>query len=449
MVRLDSQRCTYCGGCVSVCPVEVLTLEETRLRVDEGCINCGDCVPACPVGALRLEEGERPEIWEPIQSGYDVVVVGAGPGGSIAARVAAENGLSVLLLEKRQEIGSPVRCAEGVPHKPLVAFIEPDKHWIAAEVDKAEITVIAGDERITTTGSGGWGYILERRVFDRVLAEGAAITGADIRVKTPVVGLIIEDDHVHGVRIKGESRGVPQEEIEIQSQIVIAADGIESQVGRGAGLDLQLSLEDTMVCGQYLLAGIDIDPTCTSYVIGHEIAPGGYAWIFPKGEGVANVGLGVQADIQGGDRYGAVFPELNQNGDGVMGFLTRFIESDPRLERGSPVTLVTGNVPVGISPDHIVKDGLMVIGDAARQVDPLTGGGIINAMTAGRLAAEVAAEAIVLGDTSRGTLSQYVDRWNASLGRKMKRNYRLRMKFPPGDRNDERFLRVFALAVRG
>ncbi len=448
MVQVDPRRCTYCGGCISVCPVEALTLEETRLVVHRDCIECGDCVPACPVGALQLEEGERPEIREPLRGGYDVIVVGAGPGGSMAAKVAAEKGLSVLLLEKRQEIGSPVRCAEGVPHEPLITFIEPDKHWIAAEVDKAEITVITGDESITTTGSGGWGYVLERRVFDRVLAERAAMAGAEILVKTAVVGLIIEDDHVRGVQVQGESLD-GHEKHEIRSQIVIAADGVEAQVGRWAGLDLQLSLGDTMVCAQYLLAGIDIDPTCTSYVIGHGIAPGGYAWIFPKGEGVANVGLGVQADIWGGGRVGERFPELNQLGVGVMGFLTRFIESDPRLERGSPVTLVTGNVPVGISPDRIVKNGLMVVGDAARQVDPLTGGGIINAMTAGRLAAEVAAEAIVSGDTSCEFLSKYTKRWDDSLGRKMKRNYRLRMKFPPGERTNERFMRAFALAVGG
>ena len=113
------------------------------------------------------------------------------------------------------------------------------------------------------------------------------------------------------------------------------------------------------------------------------------------------------------------------------------------------MTLVTGNVPIGISPDRIVADGLMVVGDAARQVDPLTGGGIVNAMIAGRLAAEVATGAIEKGDTSQSFLSQYVERWNVSLGRKMKRNYRLRMKFPPQERQDERFLRAFALDEGG
>jgi digeranylgeranylglycerophospholipid reductase len=448
MVRVDPRRCTYCGGCVSVCPVEALTLEETRLTVSEVCIDCGECVAACPVGAIRLEGFDHLVGSEPNRRSYDLVVIGAGPGGSMAAKVAAETGLSVLLLEKRQEIGSPVRCAEGVPHDPFVSFIEPDRHWIAAEVDNAEITVITGDERVTTRGGGGRGYILERRVFDRVLAEQAGIAGAEVRVKTAAVGLNIEDNRVRGVRVRGDFLG-GDEETEIQSKIIIAADGVESQVGRWAGLDLQLPLEDTMVCAQYLLAGIEVDPTCTSYVIGFDIAPGGYAWVFPKGDGVANVGLGVQADIWQSWKVGGTASEHNLSADGVLGFLTRFIESDPRLERGSPVTLVTGNVPVGISPNRIVTDGLMVIGDAARQVDPLTGGGIVNAMTAGRLAAMVAGEAIAAGDTSRGFLSRYVERWDGSIGRKLKRNHRLRMKFPPLGRHDERFLRAFALAVGG
>jgi digeranylgeranylglycerophospholipid reductase len=117
------------------------------------------------------------------------------------------------------------------------------------------------------------------------------------------MGLLMEDGRVCGVRIRrgdfltraGEGGA---REVEVAAQVVIAADGVEAQVGRWAGLDLQLPLGDTMVCAQYLLAGIEVDPTCTGYIIGYETAPGGYAWVFPKGEGRANVGLGVQADVR-------------------------------------------------------------------------------------------------------------------------------------------------------
>ena len=174
MVTVDSERCAYCGGCVSVCPVEALTLAETRLLVGDACIECGDCAEACPVGALQMETARAARA--PLgRRSYDLVVVGAGPGGAVAAQVAARAGLSVLLLEKRQEIGSPVRCAEGVGHEALISFIEPDPRWIAAEISQAEVTVVGGGETRSRLAAGGRGYVLERRVFDRVLAERAAI----------------------------------------------------------------------------------------------------------------------------------------------------------------------------------------------------------------------------------------------------------------------------------
>ncbi len=440
MVIVDQDRCAYCGGCVSVCPVDALTLTETRLLVDIGCIDCYDCVAACPVGALRPENFESVAQAQPFRRAYDVVVVGAGPGGATAAQVAAQAGLSVLLLEKRQEIGSPVRCAEGVGYDQLVPFIEPDPLWIAAEVTKAEITAIADGETRTLRGEGGRGYILERRVFDRVLAERAAEAGAEVRVKTAVTGLLLHDGpngrRVQGVRVRrGDFLGRTGE-VDVSAKVVIAADGVEAQVGRWAGLDTQLPLHDTMACVQYLLAGIEIDPTCTCYVIGHALAPGGYAWIFPKGEGKANVGLGVQADLRQGDET-------------TVDYLNRFIEDRPLLAQGCPVTLVVGNVPIALPPTQLVTDGLMLVGDAARQVDPLTGGGIANAMSAGQLAANVAVEAVSARDTSTAFLGRYEQRWSRTLGRKMRRNYRLRRKFPPVQRADERFLRAFALAVGG
>jgi digeranylgeranylglycerophospholipid reductase len=438
MISVDSFRCTYCGGCVSVCPVGALTLAETRLVVSEDCIDCGDCELACPVGALRLDPAES-TARAPLRRSYDVVVVGAGPGGSTAARVAADAGLSVLLLEKRQEIGSPVRCAEGVGRDALIGFIEPDPLWIAAEVDKAEIISVVDGETWTLRAEGGRGYVLERRVFDRVLAEQAAQAGAEVQVKTAVTGLLMDEGRVHGVSIE---RGdfFAGDRVEVQARVVIAADGVEAQLGRWAGLEVQLSLRDTMTCAQYLLAGIETDPTCTRYVIGHKVAPGGYAWIFPKGAGKANVGLGVQADLWQAQGSGK---------ETVLDALIRFIESRPALAQGCPVTLVTGNVPSALPPACLVLDGLMLVGDAARQVDPLTGGGITNAMVAGKLAAQVAAEAIAAGDTSADFLGRYGQAWRRDIGRKMARNYRLRERFPPRQRTDERFVRAFALAVGG
>ena len=434
MVIVDSIRCCYCGGCVSVCPADALTLQETRLVVNENCTDCENCVFACPIGALRLESRTEAARGKTINRRYDVVVVGAGPGGATAAHVTAQAGLSTLLLEKRQEIGSPVRCAEGVGHDPLVQFIEPDPKWIAAEISQLEITTRTNGTTQTMRAGGGHGYILERRVFDRVLAERAAKAGAEVRVKTSVTDVMMENRHVRGVKIQRGDFFGGASEMEIEAQIVIAADGIEAQVGRWAGLETQLPLNDTMACAQYFLAGIDLDPSCTYYTISDEFAPGGYVWVFPKGERKANVGLGVQADL----------PRRAN----VIELLTRFIESQPNLARGYPVTLVVGNVPVALPPGRIVGDGIMLIGDAARQVDPLTGGGIINAMTAGRIAAQVACDAIATRDVSANFLNRYADEWRKTRGGKIERNYRLREKFPPPRRADERFVHAFMLAAK-
>lgn len=428
MITINSDRCGYCGACVSVCPVGAIELTETRLLISEACMDCGLCLAACPVGALQSpDKAEAKGV--PLRGHYDVVVVGAGPGGSVAAREAAKLGLSVLLLEKRQEIGSPVRCAEGIAHEQLVPFIQPDPHWISAEVSKAKLTVIEDGATVTRSAEGGKGYILERRIFDRVLAEEAAQAGARVMVKTAATGLLLEGGVVRGVVARG-----PGGTMEIECAIVIGADGVESQVGPWAGLDTTLRLRDTMACAQYLLAGIEIDPACCYYYIGQEVAPGGYAWAFPKGEGKANVGLGVQADLAT---------------DSALNYLNRFIESQPHLARGSPVTLVVGGVPVGPPLPRLVANGLMLVGDAARQVDPLTGGGIANAMLAGRLAAEVAAQAIAAGDISAEALAVYEERWMAARGRKMARNYRLKERFGPDERISADFLRVFMVAVGG
>lgn len=425
---MDQGRCCYCGGCVGLCPVDAIVLQETRLLIGESCTHCGLCLPACPVGALSAGQGSATT--EPLRRSYDVVVVGAGPAGSTAARVAAQRGLSVLLLEKRQEIGSPVRCAEGIAHDPLAAFVEPDPRWIAAVVTRERIiTVQEGQERESLFAEGGLGYVLERRLFDRALAEKAVEAGARILVKTAAVGLIREDGVVRGV--VAEWGG---ERLQIEARIVIGADGVESRVARWAGLPLLLRGRETLVCAQYLLTGIEVEPDCCTYVLGDEVAPGGYAWVFPKGEGRANVGLGVRGDL-------AERPALE--------YLTRFVEARPSLAQGSPVTLIAGNVPIGLPPRRIVTDGCMIVGDAAHQAEPITGGGIANAMLAGQYAAEVAAQAIGAGDASAQALEAYPRRWGTTRGRQMARNLRLRERFPGPARVSDAFVRIFAIAASG
>ncbi|WP_340818928.1 NAD(P)/FAD-dependent oxidoreductase [Methanolobus sp. WCC4] len=335
-----------------------------------------------------------------MKSEYDVVVIGAGPGGSIAAKTAAQKGLDVLLIEKRQEIGDPVRCAEGVSKIWLRKHIEPDHRWICADVKGSRIfapdgTMIEMSEEIA---GGEVGYVLERKIFDRALAYESANAGAEVMVKTRATDLIIENGFVKGVRVMhlGETH-------DIRAKVVIGADGVESKIGRWAGIDTSLKPADIETCAQYLMSGTGIDQDYCYFYIGNEIAPAGYIWLFPKGKGLANVGIGILGS-KSGEKH-------------AIDYLNEFVEKN--YPEAKILEMDVGGVPVSGSIEKTTVDGLMLVGDAARQSDPITGGGIINAMEAGKIAGEVAYDAISRGDVSASGLQEYEKRWRDFIGREI------------------------------
>ena len=331
---------------------------------------------------------------------YDVLVIGAGPAGSIAAKTAAEKGLTVLLIEKRQEIGDPVRCAEGVSKEYLKKHVEIDKKWICADLKGARIYAPDGTkiEMAEQIAGGEVGYVLERKIFDRALAEKASNAGAEVRVKTRAIGLIIEEDFVKGARLMQLGK-----EYDVHARIVIGADGIESKVGRWAGIDTSLNPIDIETCVQYLVAGVDINQEYCEFYIGNGLAPGGYIWIFPKGEGKANIGIGIL-----GSKMGKFKPR-------PVDYLNIFLEK--KFPHAKVVEMVFGGVPVSGSIEKTSTNGLILIGDAARQSDPITGGGILNAMDVGKIAGEAAFAAISAGDVSQEKFEEvYEKRWRSTTG---------------------------------
>ncbi|MDI6889072.1 MAG: NAD(P)/FAD-dependent oxidoreductase [Methanocellales archaeon] len=341
---------------------------------------------------------------------YDVVVVGAGPGGSIAAKTAAEHDLDVLLIEKRAEIGNPVRCAEGVGKEGIKSFIKPDRSWISAEVKGARIYSPDGTAIEMSEDMAGpeVGYVLERKIFDRALALQAARAGAEVMVKTRATGLIMEDGFVKGV--KGKHFG---DDFTVRASVIIGADGVESKVGRWAGIDTTLKLSDIETCAQFLMTDIDFNPDYCDFYVGNEIAPGGYAWIFPKGGHEANVGLGIL-----GSRAGEIK---------AMDLLKRFVKE--KFPDGQVLEIIVGGVPVSGPLERTIANGLMLVGDAARMADPITGGGIVNAMLTGQIAGEVAAKALSRGDTSTKALSEYENRWKSAIGAPLKNSLRAKEIF--------------------
>ena len=343
---------------------------------------------------------------------YDLLVIGGGPGGAIAARTAAEKGLSVCLIEKRPAIGVPVRCAEGIGKDALKEFIEPDDRWISAEIRGAQIVAPDGTTMTLSEQMAGSkvGYILDRKVFDRELVWQAAGAGADVFVKTRAVAPILDNG-----RVRGASVAFCGEERKVAADVVIAADGIESKFARWCGLDTTVPMRELMSCAQYVLTDIDIDPHMTVFYCGNRIAPEGYTWVFPKGERTANVGIGISG-------------RKSRDGHRARQLLDRFIADI--CPRGKMIECIVGGVSVCRPLPCTVADGLMVVGDAARLSDPMTGGGIANAMITGRLAAEVATGCIGRNDVSRNALMEYDLGWRSSkVGKSLEKNYKIKETF--------------------
>lgn len=347
-----------------------------------------------------------------IEDSYDVMVVGSGPAGAMAAKFAAAGGASVLAVDRRNEIGSPVRCAEGVP---LTAeTLESDfgvrfsRNFVAQDIKGSAIISPSGHRREFKT-ERVTGFVAERKIFDRHLAMAASAAGAKVMTSTNVVGLAKgRNGNIKGVII--ERFG---ERLNVSAKLVIVADGICSKVGRMAGFHTALNPHDVDSCLQYEMHGVDIDdPELFEVYFGNKLAPRGYVWIFPKGPDRANVGMGIAADSK--------VPASH--------YLDAFVRSRKDLQEASIVQTQAGLISVGLPLQDMTKDGIMVAGTAARHVDPITGGGILMAMQAGRAAGTVAADAVAEGDFSKGFLDRYNDSQDIkNITASITRNYKIRI----------------------
>lgn len=328
-----------------------------------------------------------------MKTDYDIIVVGAGPAGSIAARSAAEKGVSVLMLEKDRDVGYPVRCGEAISRKGVTEFIEPDEKWITAHINKFSFNSPEGTESLIEFDDSG--YVMERRIFDYELAKSASNAGAEVLTRAYVNGLIIENDKVCGVKF--EYRG---EQKELRGKIIIGADGVESRVGRWAGLKTHIDFREMESCAQITVSNISVDPTVLYFYFGSEYAPGGYFWVFPKGKETANIGLGISG--------------LEGKKKSALSFLNDFMKKN--YPNAPVLTSIAGGVPCSITLKKISAPGIMLVGDAARQVNPLSGGGIASGMIGGDIAGKIAADAVKMNKLDH--VLSYDKAWHERVGKR-------------------------------
>ena len=333
-----------------------------------------------------------------------MVVVGGGPAGSMAAWETAKGGASVCLLEKDRDIGYPVRCGEAAGESGIKQFVDIKDSWIAEKITGA-ILVAPNSASVDVDFASETGFILNRRIFDYDLSRYAAGAGAEVYTKAYVKGIHRSNDRISGVKL--DYLG---EEKEINANIVIGADGLTSRIGRWAGLKTQVRMKDMESAVQYSVSNIDIKRNRMVMYVGKKYAPGGYLWIFPKGNRFANIGIGVSG-------------KYSKN-KSAKKYLDEFMARE--YPDAGIHTTMCGGVPCAKPMKKPIDNGLMLVGDAAHQINPMTGGGIVSGMKAGWIAGQVAADAIQKGNYSEKVLQVYPEKMWKDFGKNYERFYNIK-----------------------
>ena len=332
----------------------------------------------------------------------DAIIIGAGPAGTACAKKLAENGFSVKVYDKRAEIGSPKRCAEGLSEASQNFIGKIPDRCIAQKIKGARL--YAPDGRYLDAILPEGGFVLERKVFDKWLAEEAAKAGAHLQANTFVSGLL-KDSNGFFDGVKGEFFG---NEFEEKAKIVVCATGAESPLRNQAlGVFSKVNLVDS--CIQYEMTNVDMKSDLIHIYLSNVLAPRGYAWVFPKGEHRANVGVGI-------------IPQEKKPGF----YLSKFLELHPEISKGSILEVNGGCVPVGGMAKDMVANGFVLCGEAANHVNPIHGGGIKEAVISGQMAADVIGECLRKNDVSKKALSKYNEVWWEQRGSHLKRVEKLR-----------------------
>lgn len=336
----------------------------------------------------------------------DVLVVGGGPTGSTVARELAAEGHDVLQVEEHTEIGRPVQCGGLLtPHliellpfdvEPLVKtrlykanIFAPDGTCVHLEAD--ELKSVASD----------------RAALDQRLAALAVEAGAEQRLGTKVVGAKRRDG-----RVEARVRTVDGDEETLRARLVVGADGAQSRVAKWFDLfepKQYISLHGAEMTG---LSGLD--PEGVEMWLGEDRAPGFFTYIIPTGEDRGKVQAGVWNAPHPAKRY-----------------YERMFD-DPasahHLEGAEEVFTISATIPFGPAK-RSTGERVMLVGDAAGQAKPTTGGGIYTGILCAEMLADEAHVALADDDLSADRLERYHDRWWSSIGRELRIGMRLRHAF--------------------
>lgn len=324
-----------------------------------------------------------------------LVVIGGGPAGSTVA--AHASGLDTIVVEEHASVGTPVQCT-GLVH-PRVVELASASETVLNTITGLKLFFPGG--RMLDVGSNEpKAFVIDRRRFDEILSARAVDGGAKLLTGHRFKGF----ERIEGalrVRLAG-----PEGPKHIETPLLVGADGYKSSVGRCAGLG---PCRETV---RGIQAELDVrleDQEKVEVYLGSKVAPGFFAWVLPCGERT-RVGLGVSAEHGAPNVYLAAL--IKRRG----------------LDGARRTALNAGIIPIG-PPRRTVADNIVLVGDAAAHVKPLSGGGLLLGMRSARSAAQTAMGAIASGDLSERSLSTYEDAWREDIGKEIDRGMLIRKVF--------------------
>ncbi len=321
---------------------------------------------------------------------FDVIVVGAGPIGSLTAMQLSQKGRRVLLLEEHAVVGEPRHCTGILGREAYERFPYLPKTPIQSELQSAWIVSPSG-ERTRASWYEGQAFIIHRAQFDRAMADMATQAGTELRTGCRATRIDVQPDFV---RIEASDVNSSRQET-LEARSVVLASGVSYRLHQQLGLKPPAEF---LYCAQSevssrLIAEVEV-------YIGQSVAPGSFAWAVPLGNG--RVRVGVTAHHRATESLEKLLGRLKADGR---------IDSDDTVIVKRPVPIQ----PIACS----VTDRVLLAGDAAGQVKPTTGGGIYYGLVGAEMAAQTLEEGLTVGRLDKAFLMAYDRRWKASLGREM------------------------------
>ena len=334
----------------------------------------------------------------------DVLVVGAGPAGSTAAYHLARAGRSVLLVEEHSRVGHPVQCA-GLVSQRVLDLAGTDS--IVRTAVRGATVLGPRSARVSFRAPEPRAFVIDRAGLDRHLADRAAGAGAEVATSRRFDRLLGRTADGADVELRDEGGAVTA----VRARLVIGADGVASPVARAFRLRRPVEI---LPAFEAELGESPGDPAEVEVYLGRGIAPGLFGWWIPDGASGGRLGVAIEA----GDQTARFYYDR---------LLDRFSERHGRTPHGLTSYLVSG-IPIGSVP-RTSGDRVLLVGDAAAQVKPLSGGGIFTGMRCAEIAAGVAERALAADDVGAAALAAYDRAWRAELGDEFQRAQYLRRIF--------------------